>query len=298
MNYNKQPVSIPDQITKLKHRGLIFGDEKKAESYLSNISFYRLRAYTFPFQDNSDPNHPFKTKITFEEIINLYVFDRKFKLLVLDAIEKIEISMRTQIIYHWAMTHGSHWHLDGNLYRSSVQYAKDYVRLHQEVDRSIETFIDHYKTKYTQPKEPPCWMSLEVTSFGLLSLIFRNLKLGPEKKAVTKYFGLYDVGLMENWMHCFSNIRNVCAHHGRLWNRRLTAHIKLPKNPKNPFIKNQTVYPYKIYPALCCMKYVLDIISPDHTFAQKLKDLMKICPLAQENEMGFPKDWNSERFWT
>ncbi|CAN5439271.1 Abi family protein [soil metagenome] len=297
MNYNKKALSIPDQIAKLKSRGLTIPDEQRAASYLSNISFYRLRAYTYPFQDNTDPNHPFTSKISFDEIINLYVFDRQFRLLVLDAIEKIEISMRTQVIYQWAMNHGSHWHLDGNLFRNYVQFAKDYTRLQQEVDRSVETFIDHYKTKYTNPPEPPCWMSLEVSSFGLLSLIFRNLKMGAEKKAVTKYYGLNDIGIIESWMHSFSNIRNVCAHHGRLWNRRLTAHIKLPTHTATPFIQNKNIYPYKVYASLCCMKYVLDIISPGHSFTKKLNDLMSNCPLAQEKEMGFPANWKQEKFW-
>ena len=89
MNYNKPAITIQDQIAKLKSRGLVISDDDKATSYLSNISFYRLRAYTFPFQDNTDPNHPFIQKISFEEIINLYVFDRQFRLFVLDAIEKI-----------------------------------------------------------------------------------------------------------------------------------------------------------------------------------------------------------------
>jgi abortive infection bacteriophage resistance protein len=297
MNYNKPAISIQDQIAKLKSRGLVISDDDKATSYLSNISFYRLRAYTFPFQDNTDPNHPFIQQITFEEIINLYVFDRQFRLFVLDAIEKIEISMRTQVIYQWALNHGSHWHLKGSLFRNSVQFAKDYTRLQQEVDRSVETFIDHYKTKYSNPPEPPAWMSLEVSSFGLLSLIFRNLRLGAEKKAITKYYGLNDVGILESWMHSFSNIRNVCAHHSRLWNRRLTAHIKMPTNPENPFIQNKNILPYKMYASLCCIKYVLDIISPGNTFKERLLELMNTCPLAQEKEMGFPKNWKNDPFW-
>jgi abortive infection bacteriophage resistance protein len=297
MIYNKQPVSLPDQVAKLKSRGLTIPDEAKAESYLSNISYYRLRAYTYPFQNNTNPDHPFTTSISFEQIINLYIFDRQFRLFVLDAIEKIEISMRTQVIYHWAMNHGSHWHLDGNLFRNSVQFAKDYNRLQQEIDRSVETFIEHYKNKYTSPPEPPCWMSLEVSSFGLLSLIFRNLKSGSEKKAITKYFGLNDISILESWMHSFSNIRNICAHHGRLWNRRLTAHIKLPTHPANPFIQNINIIPYKIYAALCCMKYILDIISPGNDFKANLKDLMNKCPLAQEKEMGFPVNWQHDKFW-
>jgi len=140
-------------------------------------------------------------------------------------------------------------------------------------------------------------MSLEVSSFGLLSQIFSNLKKGNEKYAVTNHFGLYDVGILENWMLCFSNIRNVCAHHGRLWNRRLTAHIKFPTNPQYAFITNKRVYPYKLYAAICCMQYMLNTIIPVNGFKTELIALINTCPLAQENEMGFPANWQHEAFW-
>jgi abortive infection bacteriophage resistance protein len=297
MDYNKQAISINEQLAKLKAQGLLIPDELKAISYLSNISYYRLRAYTYPFQDNEDPEHPFIRPISFEDIINLYLFDSQFRLLVLDAIEKIEISIRTQVIYHWAINYGSHWHLDSALFRDSQQFARDNTRLQQEVNRSTEIFIDHYKKKYKRPPEPPCWMSLEVSSFGLLSQIFKNLKTGSEKEAVTKYYGLKNVGIMENWMHSFSNIRNIAAHHGRLWNRRLTAHIKLPTQTTHPFINNKMILPYKIYAPLCCIKYVLDIISPGHSFTKRMIDLLSNFPLVQEKDMGFPDKWRDELFW-
>lgn len=297
LNYNKPPISIADQISKLKNRGLVIKDEVKAASYLSNISYYRLRAYTFPFQDNNNPLHLFTTSVTLEDIISLYVFDRKFRLLLFDAIEKIEVSMRTEIIYQWALKNGSHWHLDASLYRNPVQYAKSYTRLSQEIDRSEETFIKHYRTKYTNPVDPPCWMSLEVTSFGLLSLIFMNLKKGPEKIAVTKYYGLNDISVLESWMHSLSNIRNICAHHSRLWNRRLTAHIKIPTNTRYTFIENKQILPYKVYAVVCAIQYFLSIISPGCSFKNRLLALMINCPLAQEKEMGFPPNWKSEPLW-
>ncbi|MCO5287183.1 MAG: Abi family protein [Chitinophagaceae bacterium] len=297
MNYTKPPISIADQIAKLKARGLTINDEAKATSYLSNISYYRLRAYTYPFQDNKNSLHPFIVRVTFDEIINLYVFDRKFRLLLFDAIEKIEISMRTEIIYQWALSNGSHWHLDAALYRNPVQFAKNYTRLSEEIKRSEETFIKHYRQKYTNPTDPPSWMSLEVTSFGLLSLIFSNLKKGPEKIAVTKYYGLNDISVLESWMHSLSNIRNVCAHHSRLWNRRLTAHIKLPTNTKFTFVKHKNILPYKVYAAVCSIQYLLNIISPGCGFKDRLLSLMKNCPLAQEKEMGFPPDWQNEPLW-
>jgi abortive infection bacteriophage resistance protein len=145
MNYNKPPIDIAAQIVKLKSRGLQFGNETKAAHYLSNISFYRLRAYTYPFQDNTNPNHPFIKPIKFEEIIDLYVFDRRFRILVFDALEKIEIALRTKIIYHWSLTNGSHWHENAALYRDPNRFIRDLNKLYEEVDRSTETFIKHYK---------------------------------------------------------------------------------------------------------------------------------------------------------
>ncbi len=108
MKYVKLPITFAEQTKKLKERGLKFESEVRAIHYLSNISYYRLRAYTYPYQDNLDIEQPFIKNITFEQIIELYVFDSKLRLLIFDAIEKIEISLRTQIIYHFALKHGSH----------------------------------------------------------------------------------------------------------------------------------------------------------------------------------------------
>ena len=107
MKYTKIPVSISEQIERLKNRGLVFLNEAKAANYLSNISYYRLRAYTYPFQDNHSPDHPFVQKLNFEDIIQLYVFDRRLRLLIFNTIEKIEIALRTQIVYHYSLEYGA-----------------------------------------------------------------------------------------------------------------------------------------------------------------------------------------------
>ena len=298
MKYEKVPVSIPDQLIRLEQRGLLVTDRVSAERHLSNISYYRLRAYTYPFQNNRDPEHPFILTVSFNEIIALYEFDRRLRHLVFSALEAIEISFRTQIIHHWALSHGSHWHLKAELFRDTKQFVKDRSRLNDEIDRSKENFIQHYKAKYTNPASPACWMSLEVTGFGLLSKLYFNLNSGPEKKALTHFYGLHKVDILENWMHSFSNLRNICAHHGRLWNRRLTAHIKIPRNTTYPFVEITSSNPYKLYPVLCCIKYTLDRIIPTQNFGDELKDLMSQCPLDQEHAMGFPTDWEHDSFWS
>lgn len=297
MKYNKPPVPISDQVLKLKKRGLLIENIDLAERYLSNISFYRLRAYTYPYQDNLNPDHPFIGKVSFSDIMELYTFDRKLRLLVFDAVEKIEVALRTQIIYHWSLKNGSHWHLDQSLYKDQTKFTRHLATLQKELNRSNETFISHYKNKYSNPSEPPCWMSLEVTSIGLLSLLFENLKNCPEKKAVIHHFGLLSNDILENWMHNFCNIRNICAHHGRLWNRRISIPITIPNKTKSDFIENKKIYPYKLYASLSAMVYVTNIIAPESVFNKSLLELLKTCPLGQLKEMGFPKNWDKDKFW-
>lgn len=179
------------------------------------------------------------------------------------------------------------------LYNNSVFFASQIASLQKEVNRSNETFIKHYREKYNDPSEPPSWMSLEVSSIGLLSKIFSNLKEASCKDEITIHFGLKAVSILENWMQCFSLLRNVCAHHGRVWNRRMTQ-LKLPKKPLYTFIH---ILPYKVYTYICCMQYLLNIISPGHEFKNNLIALMNKCPMLQEKEMGFPKNWQNEKIW-
>jgi len=300
MKYSKIPITIQDQISKLKSRGLKFTNEERAAHYLSNITYYRLRAYTYPFQDNDDPDHPFTSKeITFEKVIDLYVFDRHLRLLLFDAIEKIEIAFRAQIINTFSLTHGSHWHIDKKLYSKVAYYHDHMATLTTEINRSSETFIDHYKNTYTDPPEPACWMSLEVSSIGLLSKIFRSIRNCAEKDTITRAFGLNDFSVFENWMQCMSILRNTCAHHGRVWNRRLLP-IKLPTVHSQPFISKEAkkgIYPNKLYATLCCVEYLLRIISPNNPLKERLFKLLDTCPFEQEHEMGFPEKWRDDPFW-
>lgn len=300
MEYSKPAVSFEDQISKLKIRKLKFQDETKAKKVLSRISFYRLRAYTYPFQNNADSNHLFIGSIDFETIIKLYKFDRKLRVLIFGSLEKIEIALRTQIIYQMAMKYGSHWHLDQTMYSDKSRAIKQLSALQKEVNRSDETFIKHYKRKYTTPSDPPCWMGLEVASFGTLSKLYKNINNGPEKKAIARSFGISNPFILENWMFCFSHLRNICAHHGRLWNRRLTAKPRLLRNTKHTFINEeviQSIHHNKLYATLCCVQYMLDQIESKHNFSGKLKKLLLKSPMEQEKEMGFPTDWQNDPMW-
>ena len=297
MKYAKSTLTLTEQVERLKSKGLKFKNVDNAIHCLSNISYYRLRAYTFQFQSNDVEGQQFQEDITFEEIIEIYEFDAKLRLLIFKAIEKIEISFRAQIVYHYAQKHGSHWQLNEHLFRDLDRYNKHIESLKKEIDRSSELFIEHYKSKYSDPIEPPSWMSFEVISFGLLSKIFQNLKKGPEKIMLTHYYGLNDVSVLENWMLCINILRNICAHHGRVWNRRLN-NIKLPTNPTYQFLSKSSIYRNKLYATLSCIEYLLNIIHQESTFNKCLKDLINANVCVNFKEMGFPENWQKEELWS
>lgn len=300
MKYTKPPLSLADQVASLQAKGLDIQNRQVAYDALSRVSFYRLRAYTYPFQDNLNPQHPFTRNVSIEEIMALYNFDRALRVLIFDALERIEIALRTQIIYQLSISYGSHWQTDPNLFKDTAKFSNHLNKLQEEINRSDETFIKHYKSKYTSPSQPPAWMSLEVASMGVLSKFYQNLKDTPEKFAVAHSFGIRKADILENWMFCFSALRNICAHHARLWNRRLTAHIKLSYNTTYPFFTGKEIsgiYNNKLYSVLCATQYMLDRIEPQNDFRTKLKNLVSTIPLGQEKEMGFTPNWNQHPFW-
>lgn len=145
-----------------------------------------------------------------------------------------------------------------------------------DVNRSNEDFIKHYNSKYNDPPMPPSWMALEVVSFTTLSRLFQSLKLDNRKEDITEQFGLKKVAILENWLHAISNLRNCCAHHSRVWNRRFMVSVTLPYNTLYLFMDRTTIGQIrtnKLFAVLSCIAYILDIISPGSDF----KSISKNC---------------------
>ena len=287
MRYTKKPLSVDEQIDRLEKRGLNFSDRKLAKNYLQNISYYRLRAYTYPFQDNEPyADHEFlEDDIDFNDIIDLYVFDRRLRNLVFNELEKIEVAIRTQLSLVFSnKSQDPFWYLDKGWFSHASQdeFSRLIDDVTDDVDRSNEDFIKHYKAKYDTPEMPPTWMSLEVVSFGTLS------QMGNED-------------VFANWLHAFSNLRNCCAHHSRIWNRRFVVHLKLAYNTSRPFLTAEStsaIKPNKLFALLSAIKYIADVISPGNSFRQNLMVLLNNHHrLLNLKEMGFPMDWESLPVW-
>jgi abortive infection bacteriophage resistance protein len=296
MRFSKPALSITDQIALLQRRGMVVSHQDQATHYLKHISYYRLRAYWLPFETHAENgDHSFKGGTNFNDVLKLYVFDRHLRLIVLDAIERIEVSLKALWAYHLAMTYGAHGYLDASLYYEG-DYAKALDNLIKELARSRDTFILHYRRKYSEPALPPIWMASEVMSLGQFSKWFGNLKFRRDRKAIADEYCLNEKVLV-SITHHLSYVRNICAHHGRLWNKRLTVKMMLPKSPTVLSIALNQSAGDKVYNTLVVLNYVLGIVAPGSDWPTRIVSLMDTCPLADATAMGFPKNWRTMQPW-
>lgn len=299
--FQKPPFSIEEQLKLLSSRGLIIQDVASATHYLKFISYYRFCGYAIEFEDAPLNNEKrYRSGTTFEQVLDCYIFDRKLRLLVIDAIERIEVSIRTVISNELSIKYGAHWYLDKDLFLKRLQHDELIQTIKKETIHKVhnpsqhkkrEKFIQHYFDKYNYPELPPSWMIAEVLSLGTWSIIFSNLINREDQKIICKHFGINYV-VMTSWLRSLTYLRNLCAHHSKLWSRNFTLkplmanHYRLPLTNNAHFIAQAAI-----------LKIFLDIVSPDSNWPLHLCDLMSKHPQIDVAKMGFKPNWYNDDFW-
>ncbi|GJM35120.1 MAG: CAAX amino protease [Saprospiraceae bacterium] len=299
MQYRKPAIDIAAQIQLLEGRGLTIADQALALHYLSYISYYRLAGYWWPLQADKN-DHTFKPGSNFQTVINLYNFDRELRLMVFNMIERIEIGIRTQMVYHLSEAYGPWWFEEERHFKKKHLWQQHLVSIKKEVGRSREVFILEHTKKYNGDRRcPPAWKSLEVISLGLLSKLFENLRNNlPEKKQIVENLHLGNHTFLSSWLRSISVVRNICAHHSRLWNKNLPMPPKLLTRADLPWIRDpSTIEIHSFYAVLVCMYYLVQTISPRNHFKKRLKALLEKYPNIDIKAMGFSVDWKEEPMW-
>lgn len=298
--YNKEPLTLQEQIDQLIARGLLINQEDDAMHFLSHISYYRLAGYWWPMQRDKE-NHLFKPNSKFADVIALYNFDRELRILLFDVIEKIEISLRTKLIYHLSHEFSPWWFQDLTIFHNTAEAVKTLFHIDEEIERSKDQFIKDHKKKHKDDlRYPPAWKTLELTSFGSLSKFYGNLKNTIKSKdIIASEFGVVNHTFLPSWLQSIAQIRNYCAHHSRLWNKNLPGRPKLLPNPPNRWIFNVPKENewQMLYIHLCCMKYLINIIQPENHFTQSLLGLFKKYPSVDPNAVGMKPEWFNEPLW-
>ncbi|MDG2432196.1 MULTISPECIES: Abi family protein [Flavobacterium] len=301
--FDKKAFTLDQQVSQLQERGLQIKYPRIAEKYLINISYYRLGEYWYVMQSDKE-NHIFKPNSNFMDVIALYNFDAELRLLLFDVIEKIEISLRTKLIYYLSLEFDPWWFQNFDLFDNSKELVKTLSNLEGEIERSKDVAITNHRKKHKDDgRFPPAWKSLEQTSFGALSKLYGNLKNSVKSKdLIAKEFGAVNHTFLPSWLQSIAQIRNFCAHHSRLWNRNLPSTVKLLPKPPHPWIDQDGNIPKqhefsKLYVHMCLMKYLLNTIIPKNEFTPKLKLLFEKYPNVDPNALGMKPNWHNEPLW-
>lgn len=306
-NYLKPSLLYQEQLNLLKDRGLSFdGCEDKAIHLLQKLSYYRLSGYWYSLLKHPKKKHKFKEDAHFNQAFELYKFDRELRLLILNQIEKIEVAVRAVIAYECSHSWGVFWLSDSNNFKSHYKHTKDINKIFGEINRSSELFISQYQNKYIE-ELPPSWITLEVCSFGSLSHVYSNLKGGRTKRNISAKFGLKD-DVFGTWLHTLVYVRNICAHHSRLWNKSLKIKATVPEQVALDWITvfynvdtrtggKKHIKP-RTYFVLCMLKYLLQSVNPNNTFKEKLNELFEAYDLVDKKALGFTDEWYNEPLWS
>ena len=304
---NQKPRTIEEQIRLLRSRGMQFNDEEYAKECLSHISYFRLKYYWTDMIDE-ETDHDFLEGTSFDDVIARYNFDRILRQILFDAIETIEVALRAKIINHLSQAKDSGlWYLDESLFEKMDYYEDFLLDLKYEFERSTEPFAKEYIAKHTnwdsesmEGDNPDAWMILEVATFGTLSKMYKNLKNQlPQRATIANEFWLYSAKELSSWLEAISVLRNIVAHHSRLWNRSLA---KQPMNIKGhrdkwlctPFTDNQKKKPYGVITA---MLYLCNAVYPENIIKTKILSLLDSSKDIPYGKLGFTGNWRNEPIW-
>ena len=296
-HFTKPPKTIPEQVQLLRSRQMD-GDEARMERKLTMVNYYRLSGYWLPFKKSEGT---FADKADFETIWRRYCFDRKLRLALLDAIERVEVAVRARVAYVHAHRYGTFAYLrdaENSLPSFSATERGEFrSAVHAQTEQSREQFVTHFRSQYpAENGELPVWMGAEVISFGVLCRFYSGMAR-HDRKAVSDAFGLNEL-TFGSWIKSLNATRNICAHHGRLFNRKLGMKPTFPANPrKHP--QWQQVKPGKdrLFGTLTMLTYLLSQIAPNSEWRHRIVALLNEYPEISEQEMGFVTNWKTTTLW-
>lgn len=319
--YPKPHLPISDQLALLQQRGMAVADPARAERYLGSLGYYRLSGYWYPARQvtlQSNPNgtvtrhveDTFRPGTTFERAVDLYVFDKRLRMLCMDALERIEVGLRVQAALLLSardpLAHRDPQQLHGNFTRrpnprtGRTAHAEWLARLDDYERRSNEEFVTRFHQKYSTPL--PIWIAIELWDFGLMSHFIAGMR-HADQVALANIYQIPRADLLTGWLRTLNHVRNVSAHHSRLWNRVSTELPKMPRPGEVPLLEHLVTARFahnRVYAALALTQYFMRRLSPASHWSDRLKQHVGTFPAGPGVDFraaGFPNNWRQLPLW-
>jgi len=302
LQFTKPFQTYEQQADRLLNRGLK-GDRNTLIGHFQAVSYYRLSGYFYPLR-KPDPAAPgaklddFVADASVDQVWDRYVFDRRLRLLAMDALERIEVDARTRLAYLHTEKYGPFGYADNpaTLPELSVKDRNKFLmKLRREYTTSGEEFVVHFRTKYgSHHNDLPLWVVCELMTFGSLLTFYRGCEKNIRSQLASRY-GVHDTVCL-SWLTALNTIRNICAHHARLWNRALGVRPAIP-NKIGEWIKPVPIPSGRVFGVLTICHHCLGIIAPKNEWAARLKELLADYPEIPLRQMGFLPDWENHPKW-
>lgn len=308
--YTKPHMPVADQIQLLKQRGLAITDDRRAEAALSRIGYYRLSEYWHPMRavGPAVQGQPvavlttFRPDARFSDVVDLYVFDKRLRMLILDAIERFEVAARVWCA-HTLGARDPYFHRNGALLDRAF-VARDHANWLTRIDaaaaRSREDFVANFLREYAPPL--PLWVSIECWDYGALSYFVSGLAT-TDKTDMAAHYGLPRRDLLTSWVRAINHIRNICAHHARLWNRVVVDQPRPPRAGEIADLDHLAAHRAahnRLYAVAAALQFFLRTVHPGSTWSDRLKAHFQTFPQSPHLNIrasGFPPGWEALPLW-
>lgn len=255
-DFNKSSLDFQQQLEKFEQNGLVIDDREAFVLTIKTIGYYRLKGYLLPYNER-------QKLMTSNQLLSLYAFDRKLRLLFLDAIERIEIALKSLVSIHMSLMYGPFWFNDTNTVSEDVVSL---ITTHYGIRDKNHKPIDHYYSKYTSPAYPPSWVIMEVIGMNDISRIISKLH-NRNLKPLAQFFD-HSPRAIKSWVRSLTVTRNICAHHGRLWDRTYKI------SPKQTKELTSSIRKRSLAEQIMIANYLVSKVSPEMDFYKQVTQLM------------------------
>ena len=294
--YQKPWLSLDDQVYQLQSRGMVIADKQVATDFLRHVNYYRFSGFCLAFESS---RHQFHKGVTFEQVKHAYDFDRTLRDIVTEALEIVELDFRCAVAYHFGNQYGAFGHRETANFFRKFDHVKWMNKLYNEAMRSKERFVTHFKTTYSGFPDIPVWVVTEIMSFGALSHMCKGM-LKCDKKIIAQRYNLQPLDWV-SWLHHLTYVRNLCAHHGRLWDRILSIKPQLPhaKVWQQPYMPGNN----RLFTTLMILNYIMVRCPAVVAFATEWRSRVEKLianPPAVANAtqlMGLAANWQTHPLW-
>ncbi|MCL2218140.1 MAG: Abi family protein [Defluviitaleaceae bacterium] len=286
----KQPTTYYEQIEVMRSRGCEINDDVVAIEFLKKVNYYRFSGYFFAFEQDDDT---FAEGVTFEKISSVYAFDQELRIMIMRAVSAIELSAKSIISYHHGHQYGALGYMDSVNFGDKHDHGRFIAQLEVAMRNNKNAqFVKHHFHKYGG--NFPIWVAAELFTMSMISIVYADLKVTDKKKIAQEYST--DYVHLESWLHSASVLRNICAHHGRLY------HVLFHQPPKLPraYVKNSAIGTYSLGRQLCMLKllYANWRDEWDNAFVLPLSALVeKYGKSIDIRKVGLPENWEDVLTW-